>query len=99
MATDGRAAAGRSMVGLAVLLGLVGIFLWQKETRDTDRDNRVEELVAVISEERFYEEQEPDRSVSIGFFAVGGLVFLGGMILIAAAPPAPSRDDGAEGET
>jgi hypothetical protein len=77
------------MIVAAIALGIACTSLWSKETRDTEYDNEVHQLAAAMGGNRFFTEDEPDRTLPTGLGVVAGLLFLGGVILVASPQDGP----------
>lgn len=81
----------------AVLLGVAGALLWAKETADAEERASIEVLEAgfadVLGVDRPAGDVDPDRTLSIALFGLGGVMLIASVIVLAMSlPPALDRE-------
>ena len=74
------------MIWAAIFLAVFGLAAWGQDTEKVDKQNGVDSLLADMRGDIFYEDQAPNRTVPYASWAIGGLMFLGGVILVASNP-------------
>jgi hypothetical protein len=89
--TDRRRAA-TAMIVASVLLALCAFLLWAKASRDAKDENLTRDFAEAISGQPL-DDVEPNRAPALTAATVGGLLFLGGVILLASTPPVVGEPD------
>lgn len=87
---------GAVLIVCALLAGVLGLVLWTQESdRAESRTTANEFGRAIASDEGLTfspDDETANRTPAIGAWAVGGVLFLSGVIVLATTPSPPEHD-------
>lgn len=85
---------GAWLIGAALVLAVAAWGLWAWANSDSGMyDREVDALSHSMSTGEPYKQPEPNAAPSLILGGVAGVLFLGGIVLIATNPVSPTRDE------